>query len=309
MSDAILFPGQGAQFEGMGRAWAEHSSAAAAVFARADEVLGFSLSQACWSGGDDIHRTDIAQPGIFTASVACLAGLEEAGASPQGVRAVAGLSLGEYTALWWAGVLSFEEGLRLVRLRGEAMQDASEACESGMLSLVGVELDVAEALAAAVSEHGVCAVANRNAPGQIVLSGECTALDAAEALASEYGVRRAIRLKVAGGFHSECMRPAAERLAVALAEVEWGEPRVPVVSNVTARPVSGSHEVQDLLARQVCSPVLWEESVRWMMAEGMQSFLEPAPGKVLGGILRKIDRELNWTSADEPVVDEEVQGS
>ena len=131
MSDAILFPGQGAQFEGMGRAWAEHSSAAAAVFARADEVLGFSLSQACWSGGDDIHRTDIAQPGIFTASVACLAGLEEAGASPQGVRAVAGLSLGEYTALWWAGVLSFEEGLRLVRLRGEAMQDASEACEIG----------------------------------------------------------------------------------------------------------------------------------------------------------------------------------
>ena len=309
MTDAILFPGQGAQFEGMGRAWAEHSSAARAVFAEADDLLGFSLSEACWSGGDEVHRTDIAQPGIFTASVACLAGLKESGESPADVRAVAGLSLGEYTALWWSGAFSFESALRLVRLRGEAMQDASESCPSGMVSLVGAELEQAEAIALKGSEHGVCAVANRNAPGQIVLSGELAAMDAVEAVAADHGVRRAIRLNVAGGFHSECMRPAADRLAAALTDVEVNMPHTPVVSNVTARPVSGPEEVKDLLTRQVCAPVLWEDSVRWMLGQGMRSFLEAAPGKVLGGILRKIDREVNWTPADEPVVDEEVQRS
>jgi len=309
MTDAILFPGQGAQSEGMGRAWAEHSSAARAVFAEADDLLGFSLSEACWSGGDGVHRTDIAQPGIFTASAACLAGLEESGASPAGVRAVAGLSLGEYTALWWAGVLSFEDALRLVRLRGEAMQDASDECPSGMVSLVGADLEQAEAVALAGAEHGICAVANRNAPGQIVLSGETGALDAVEAVAADHGVRRAVRLNVAGGFHSECMRPAADRLSAALTQFDLNTPHTPVISNVTARPVSGPDEIKDLLARQVCAPVLWEESVRWMLGEGMRTYLEAAPGKVLGGILRKIDREAEWTSADEPVVDEEVQTS
>jgi len=288
----------------MGKSWAERSPAAAEVFQRADELLGFSLTEVCWSGGDEVNRTDIAQPGIFTASAACLAGLEEQGAAPDGVQAVAGLSLGEYTALWWAGVLSFEDGLRLVRLRGEAMQAASEACESGMVSLVGADLEQAERAAAAGREFGVCAVANRNAPGQIVLSGELAALDEAERAATEAGVRRAIRLSVAGGFHSECMRPAADRLAAALTDIELSAPRLSVVSNVTALPISGPEEVRELLERQVCSPVLWEESVRWMIKQGHTSALEPAPGKVLGGILRKIDRGVEYTSADEPIVDE-----
>lgn len=309
MTDAILFPGQGAQFEGMGKVWADHSPAAAAVFERANEVLEIDLSGMCWGGGEDIHRTDIAQPGIFTASVACLAGLEEAGLAPEGVRAVAGLSLGEYTALWWAGALSFEDGLRLVRLRGEAMQAASEATESGMLSLVGAELQSAEAIAESASAHGICTVANRNAPGQIVLSGETAALDAAEAVAADHGVRRAIRLSVAGGFHSECMRPAADRLALALEDVEWSEPRVPVICNVTAQPVSGADQIRELLTRQVCSSVLWEDCMRWMVSEGMQTFLEPAPGKVLSGLLRKLDRSLECTSANEPTIDKEVQAS
>ena len=307
MTDAILFPGQGAQSVGMGKAWADHSDAARDVFDRANEALGFDLKTACWSGDDDINRTDLAQPGIFTASAACMAGLDELGQAPDGVRAAAGLSLGEYTALWWAGVLEFEDGVRLVRLRGEAMQEASEACPSGMVSLVGAELAQAEALAELGSQHGICAVANRNAPGQIVLSGELAALDAVEAAASDHGARRAIRLSVAGGFHSECMRPAAERLAAALAEVKLSAPRVPVVSNVTARPVSGPDEVRELLAKQVCAPVLWEESVRWMLGEGYSQFLEPSPGKVLGGIMRKIDRDAVCASADEPAVDEEVQ--
>lgn len=309
MTDAIIFPGQGAQCVGMGKAWADHSPAAKSVFERADEALGFELSSACWAGEVDVNRTDIAQPGIFTASAACIAGMNEVGSMPEGVQAAAGLSLGEYTALWWAGVLSFEDGVRLVRLRGEAMQAASEACSSGMVSLVGADLSQAEELAAVGAKEGICAVANRNAPGQIVLSGELAALDAVEASAGEHGVRRAIRLSVAGGFHSECMRPAAERLAAALAEVTMAPPNVPVISNVTARPVSGPDEVKSLLAQQVCAPVLWEDSIRWMLSQGFTSFLEPSPGRVLSGILRKIDRDAECVSRDEPAVDEEVQSS
>ena len=307
MTDAIIFPGQGAQFEGMGQAWAESSAAAAAVFQQADEVLGFSLSEACWSGGESIHRTDLAQPAIFTSSVACLAGLKEAGIAPENVQAVAGLSLGEYTALWYSGALSFEDGLRLVRLRGEAMQEASEASESGMMSLVGASLEQAEEIAKRGAASGVCAVANRNAPGQIVISGELSALNVAEEASKELGVRRAIRLKVAGGFHSECMRPAADQLASALADVELSEPKLPVVSNVTALPITSAGEIRDLLERQVCSPVLWEESIKWMLSQGHTSFLEPAPGKILSGILRKIDRDAICESADSPKTDEGAQ--
>ncbi len=304
MTDAIIFPGQGAQFEGMGKAWADHSPAAAEVFKEADAILGFPLTEACWSGGEEINRTDLAQPAIFTASVASLAGLKEAGADHSSVQAVAGLSLGEYTALWWAGVMSFEDGLRLVRLRGQAMQQASESSKSGMMSLVGASLEQATAIAQIGAAHGICAVANRNAPGQIVISGELSALDQAEEAAKEQGVRRAIRLSVAGGFHSECMRPAADQLSAALADVELAEPRVPVVSNVTASPIASANEVRGLLERQVCSPVLWEDSVHWMIQAGHKDYLEPAPGKVLTGIMRKIDRDMICESADAPIVDE-----
>jgi len=309
MTDAILFPGQGAQSVGMGKAWADRCPSAMAVFDEADEALGFEISAASWDGQSDVNRTDIAQPGIFTASAACIAGLNEIGAGPTGVRAVAGLSLGEYTALWWAGVITFADGVRLVRLRGEAMQEASETCPSGMLSLVGADLGQAELIASVGSVEGICSVANRNAPGQIVLSGQLAALEAAEACAADHGVRRAIRLSVAGGFHSECMRPAAESLRAALADVQMSHPRVPVVSNVTAQPISGPEEAKDLLAKQVCSPVLWEDSVRWMISEGMSDFLEPSPGRILSGILRKIDRGLTCVSADEPHIDEGVQNT
>ena len=304
MTDAIIFPGQGAQHEGMGKAWADESKAAAKVFEDADSILGFSLSDACWSSGDDIHRTDLAQPAIFTSSVAALAGLNERGFDLSGVKTTAGLSLGEYSALWWAGVLSFEDALRLVRLRGQAMQEASELSKSGMMSLVGATPEQAKAIADAGAESGICSVANMNAPGQIVISGEIAALDKAEEAARDSGVRRAIRLSVAGGFHSECMRPAANKLGAALAETQLNDPKATVISNVTARPVSGPEEVRDLLQRQVCSPVLWEESVRWMIDSGCSAFLEPAPGKVLTGIMRKINRDIPCESADIPTAEE-----
>ncbi len=297
---ALLFPGQGAQAEGMGKDWAEAFPEAQAVWDEADEVLGFSLSKACWESGDEVNRTDIAQPGIFTTGVAIMRVLESRGFDRMTAPMTAGLSLGEYTAHWAAGTFDFAAGLRLVRLRGEAMQAASEANPSGMASLMGATPEQAEALAKVGSEHGICQVANLNAPGQLVLSGEFPALDAVEAAAKEHGVRRVRKLVVAGGFHSECMRPAADKLAAALAETDLSAPKIPVISNVTAAPVETVEAVRETLATQVCAPVLWEKSMRWAIAQGRNRFLEPGPGTILAGILRKIDQEPEVVAASQP---------
>ncbi len=297
---ALLFPGQGAQAEGMGKDWAEAFPEAQAVWDEADEVLGFSLSKACWKSGDEVNRTDIAQPGIFTTGVAIMRVLESRGFDRMTAPMTAGLSLGEYTAHWAAGTFDFAAGLRLVRLRGEAMQAASEANPSGMASLMGATPEQAEALAKVGSEHGICQVANLNAPGQLVLSGEFPALDAVEAAAKEHGVRRVRKLVVAGGFHSECMRPAADKLAAALAETDLSAPKIPVISNVTAAPVETVEAVRETLATQVCAPVLWEKSMRWAIAQGRNRFLEPGPGTILAGILRKIDQEPEVVAASQP---------
>jgi len=261
----IIFPGQGAQARGMGRDFAEAYPEAMATWEEADSALGFSLREACWEAEDEVNRTDIAQPGIFTAGVAAIRVLVARGLDLSAAPFVAGLSLGEYTAHWAAGTFHFSDGLRLVRLRGEAMQDASEKNPSGMASLMGATPEQAEALAAVGSEHGVCQVANLNAPGQIVISGAFPALDAVEACSRDHGVRRVRRLVVAGGFHSECMRPAADRLAAALEETAISDPAVPVLSNVTAAPVRTAADVRSTLATQVCAPVLWERmgTPRW----------------------------------------------
>ncbi len=298
---AILFPGQGAQHPGMGRDWHAAFPAARAVFERADEALGFSLSAQIFEGGESVHRTDVAQPGILATSAAIVAVLRERGLDTDAAPFLAGLSLGEYSALWCSGALGFEDALRLVRLRGQAMQAASEALPSGMTSLIGATEEQARSLAAAGAEHGICQVANLNAPGQIVLSGELRALDALEALAREHGVKRAVRLTVAGGFHSECMRPAAVRLKAALAGVEIRAPRVPVVSNVTARPEGDPEAIRRNLAEQICAPVLWERSMRWLVEEqGVREFLEPGPGTVLAGLLRRIAKDANVLSRATP---------
>ncbi len=297
---ALLFPGQGAQSEGMGRDWAEAFPAAAAVFERADKALGIPLTEMCWSRGEEVNRTDVAQPGILTTSVAIVSVLQERGLDLAQVPLVAGLSLGEYTALWAAGSLSFEDALRLVRLRGEAMQKASEAIPSSMTSLMGATEDQARAVAAEGAKVGICQLANLNAPGQIILSGELRALDAAEAAAKDHGVRRTRRLVVAGGFHSECMRSAADQLARALESVTIRAPRVPFVSNVTALETTDPGRIRAQLAEQVCAPVLWERSMRHALGRGIREFLEPGPGTVLAGILSKIDAEARVRSAAKP---------
>ncbi|MBL8859499.1 MAG: ACP S-malonyltransferase [Planctomycetes bacterium] len=297
---ALLFPGQGAQQPGMGRDWAEQFAVAKETFAHADEALGFSLTDAIWNQGEEVNRTDIAQPGIYATSIAVVRVLEGKGLDRARVPLAAGLSLGEYTALWCAGSLSFEDGLRLVRLRGEAMQDASAQIPSSMVSLMGATEEQAHTLAQVGAAHGICQVANLNAPGQVIVSGEIKALDALEAAAKDHGVRRTRRLVVAGGFHSECMRPAAERLKAALSEIEIRAPRVPFVSNVTGAPTTDVASIRRQLADQVCAPVLWEKSMRWALAQGLRDYLEPAPGTVLAGIMGKIDAEARVRSAAKP---------
>jgi [acyl-carrier-protein] S-malonyltransferase len=300
MQPAILFPGQGAQAVGMGRDFADAFEVARETFVGADETLGFSLTNAIWNAGDDVNRTDIAQPGIFATSVAVVRVLESRGLDRARVPLAAGLSLGEYTALWCAGSISFEDGLRLVRLRGEAMQDASRAIPSSMVSLMGATEEQAFALAKFGAAHGICQVANLNAPGQVIVSGELKALDALEAGAKDHGVRRTRRLVVAGGFHSECMRPAAERLKRALAEIQIQRPKVPFVSNVTAVATEDVEAIRAQLADQVCAPVLWEKSMRYALARGIKEFLEPAPGTVLAGIMGKIDEAVRVRAAAKP---------
>lgn len=299
-TEAILMPGQGAQFEGMGRDWADTFPAAAEVWRQADATLGFPLTEACWSSGTDVNRTDIAQPGIFTMGAAILAVLVERGHDLGQAPLAAGLSLGEYTALHAAGALGFEDGLRLVRLRGEAMQAAAESIPSGMLSLMGANEESARALAAEASAAGICQVANLNSPAQIILSGEHAALDAAEAAAKSHGIRRCRRLVVAGGFHSECMRPAADRLQQALDGVDLEAPKIPVIPNVSAEPTRDPARLKELLAEQVCAPVLWERSMRRALDEGTQSFLEPGPGTVLAGLLKKIEPDATVRSVAVP---------
>lgn len=300
MAEGVLFPGQGAQFEGMGKDWCEAYPVARETFAEASEALGLSLEEACWSRGDEVHRTDIAQPGILTTSVAVVRVLVERGLDPSAAAMTAGLSLGEYTALWFAGSLDFDDAVRLVRIRGEAMQAASEARPSSMVSLMGADEEQARALAAVGSQRGICSVANLNAPGQVIVSGELAALDAVEAVAKEHGVRRTRRLVVAGAFHSECMRPAADRLQAALADVQVLAPRIPLVTNVTAGPVADPERIREHLAAQVCAPVLWERSMRWALDQGVREFLEPAPGKVLAGLMSKIEPEARVRSAAAP---------
>lgn len=276
----------------MGQDFVESSPAALALFEQADKILGFSLSQICFSGPlEALTATDIAQPAIYTCSLAALAALEEKAGESINPAMTAGLSLGEYTAMTAAGALSFADGLKLVRLRGSAMQAASDALPSGMASVMGIERKELEAVCAQVSADTgqILQVANLNSPGQIVVSGQTAALDALEPVAKEAGARRVVRLQVAGAFHSEVMRPAAEQLEAALEQTEFQTPGCPVWQNATARASNEPSELKANLIAQLCAPVLWQESFAAMAksAPGLR-FLEPAPGRVLGAMARKI---------------------
>ncbi|MEX0715662.1 MAG: ACP S-malonyltransferase [Planctomycetaceae bacterium] len=297
---ALLFPGQGAQHVGMGRTIAERYPAARALYDRAHEILGYDLAKLCFEGpAEELDSTVISQPAIFVTSLAALEMLRAD--SPEialSCEMTAGLSLGEYTALVFAGALSFEDGLRVVQRRGEAMQAASDATPSGMVSLLLLDRPVVEEIRREAEAAGRLWFANFLCPGNIVLSGENAACERAEEIAAEKG-GRAVPLAVAGAFHTEIMRPADARLAEVLAGVEISKPEIPVVSNVDAAIHDDPDEIRDLLVRQVVSPVLWEDSLRTMLAAGVDEFHEIGPGKVLKGLLKRIDRKLPCTTVND----------
>lgn len=324
-SMVVLCPGQGAQVVGMARAWHQASAAARDVFARADAKaggrLGASLSELCFNGpAERLNQTDVSQPAIFTASMACWAGwCEQAGMTPSDaqtrIAAAAGLSLGEYTALTLAGAMSFEDGLELVMLRGRAMQDAADGplARAGgggaMLALIGGTDEQAQQVCDQARGADVLVCANYNAPGQVVLSGHRVACERAAKVAEAAGLRSTM-LAVAGAFHSPLMAPAADQLAAALRTTNIRAPRCTVVANVTARPYGEGRaagasveasEVREALASQLTSPVRWSQSCQWLVASmAGKEFHELAPGKTLMGMMRRIDKSARVTTHDEP---------
>jgi [acyl-carrier-protein] S-malonyltransferase len=290
---AFLFPGQGAQVVGMGRSLAESLPAARQLFDEAKDILGYDLAEVCASGpAERLNATDISQPAIFVTSLAALESLKQKDPTiVHNCSATAGLSLGEYSALVFAGALTFAEALKVVQRRGQAMQSAAEANPGAMLSVIGLDPTKVEELCQSAQEHGKIKVANLLCPGNIVLSGDKIACDAVEKLAEGMGART-VRLAVAGAFHTEAMKPSDEKVALALSEVEIKPPRIPVWSNVDAQPRTDPNEIRNLLIRQVLQPVLWEQTMRNLLAGGWDRFYEIGPGRVLAGLLKRVQRKV-----------------
>jgi [acyl-carrier-protein] S-malonyltransferase len=289
---AFLFPGQGAQTVGMAKALCDTLPAARQLFADASQVLGYDLLDVCLNGpAERLNSTAVSQPAIFVASMSALESLRQSDpAAVASCEATAGLSLGEYTALVFAGALSFADGLKVVRRRGEAMQAASDANPGAMVSVIGLETPKIEDLVVAARGGDVLQIANLLCPSNTVVSGSKAACERLEKLAEPAG-GRTVRLAVAGAFHTPLMKPADERLAEALAGVELKAPRLPVWSNVDAKPHTDPSEIRGLLVRQVVQPVLWEETMRGLLAAGCDRFYEIGPGRVLAGLLKRVQRK------------------
>lgn len=302
---AILFTGQGAQSAGMGQDVANRWPVAAQTFAQANEVLGYDLRKLCFEGpADQLERTDIQQPAIYTTSVAIWRAFNEGPDLPENPVAMAGLSLGEYTALHAAGCMTFEAGLQLVRRRGELMQAAATAVASGMVSIMGLAPDTVETLCqnalAELPAEAVLVPANYNCPGQVVVSGSREACERILPLVEQAG-GRAIPLKVAGAFHSPIMQPAADGLATVLAHTPLETPQVPVVANVNCRNHTDAGTIRQWLTDQLTHPVRWQASMERLLGEGVERFIEIGPGRVLAGLMKKVSRKtpvVNLSTAE-----------
>jgi len=294
---AFLFPGQASQYPGMGKELAERYPAARAVFEEADQALGFSISQLCFEGSEDaLKLTANTQPAILTASVAACRILEEKGITP---HFVAGHSLGEYSALVAAGSLTFADAVRLVRLRGGYMQEAVPAGEGAMAAILGLAPAQVVEICKKAADGQVVAPANLNSPEQTVISGHAAAVKRAVELASAGGAKGAVMLAVSAPFHSELMTPAQKNLEVDLRRTSFAPLRAPLVSNVDAEVISSGEEAREALIRQVSLPVRWEESMRQLVEEGVGTFVEVGPGRVLSGLLRQIDRSVHCFNVED----------
>ncbi len=306
MARAFVFPGQGSQTIGMGRALAEAFPAAREVFEEVDEALGQKLSRIIWEGPEEeLTRTENAQPALMAVSAAVVRAISAEGGIKLADHAAfaAGHSLGEYSALVAAGALELAEAAKLLRLRGQAMQKAVPPGEGAMAALIGPDLEAAAALAAEAADDDageVCAVANDNSPGQVVISGAKAAVERAVKLAPERGVKRAILLPVSAPFHCALMQPAAEAMAEALARAKIEAPALPIVCNVTAEAVEDPETIRHLLVEQVTGMVRWRESMLWLKAQGVDDLVELGAGKVLANLARRIDPALKGLAVGEP---------
>jgi [acyl-carrier-protein] S-malonyltransferase len=300
MSIAWLFPGQGTQFVGMGKALVDASAAAREVFARADAALGWSISKLCFEGPEsELTLTKHTQPAIVTASIAALEALREAFPELPAPSLAAGHSLGEYSALVASGALALEDAVRLVHARGKAMQEAVPEGRGAMAAIMGGDADDVRALCAEAAEGDVVAPANFNAPGQIVIAGTAEAVARASSLANEHKLK-AIPLKVSAPFHCALMQPAVRAMTPLLSEIHFGPMAFAVVSNVEARPNADPSRIGELLLRQIDGAVLWEQSVQHMAEHGVRRALEIGPGKVLAGLVKRIDKRISVTAAGDP---------
>lgn len=305
MTLAFVFPGQGAQTIGMGKALADAYPAAKAVFDEVDEALGESLSSLIWEGDiETLTLTQNAQPALMATSMAAMRALEAEGVDVTRAAFVAGHSLGEYSALAAAGALSVADTARLLRTRGQAMQSAVPVGEGAMAAILGLDLDAVRAVAEEAAQGEVCQAANDNDPTQVVVSGAKAAVERAAEIAKEKGAKRAVMLPVSAPFHCALMQPAAEVMAEALASVEIKAPAVPLVANVRAEAVTDPDLIRQLLVEQVTGSVRWRESVQYMVAQGVTEAWEIGAGKALSGMIRKIDRAVACTAIGSP---EDVQ--
>jgi [acyl-carrier-protein] S-malonyltransferase len=285
---AFLFPGQGSQAVGMGKELFEKFALVRQTFEEADEALGKKLSQLCFEGPEDqLRLTENTQPAILTVSVAAWRALDEKGIRP---AFVAGHSLGEYSAHVAAGTISFADAVRTVRNRGKYMQEAVPVGTGAMAAILGMALDAVVAVCGDAAQGEVCEPANINSPEQIVISGHAAAVERAVKLAQERGAKRAVLLPVSAPFHCSLMKPAQERLAGDLQKLQFSQPRMPVISNVYAKPLEDAESSREALIRQVTGSVKWSESMQLLVARGVQNFVEVGPGKVLCGLMRQIDR-------------------
>ncbi|KAJ8458719.1 hypothetical protein OPV22_031645 [Ensete ventricosum] len=299
-SCAFFFPGQGAQTVGMG-VESQNVNAAAALFKKANDILGYDLLDVCANGPkENLDSTVISQPAIYVTSLAAVEVLRARDGGQDIINSVdvtCGLSLGEYTALAFAGAFSFEDGLKLVKLRGEAMQDAADAAKSAMVSVIGLDSEKVQLLCDAANEEvddqNKVQIANFLCPGNYAVSGGLKGVETVEAKAKSFKARMTVRLAVAGAFHTKFMEPAVSRLEAALATTEIRTPRIPVISNVDAQPHSDPDTIKKILARQVTSPVQWEPIVKTLLNKGLKKSYELGPGKVIAGILKRMDKSAD----------------
>lgn len=295
METAFIFPGQGSQVIGMGRDVAGSFPAAAEVFAKANDIVGYDLRAICFEGpAEKLNTTTISQPAIFTTSAAILEVLRgEPATNAIKPQVTAGLSLGEYTALYAAGVIGFEDALTLVQKRGQAMQAAADATKGTMVSIIGLDEEKVNQLCVEAGEGELLAAVNFNCPGQIVISGAISACERAEKLAEKYGAMKAVRLEVAGAFHTDMMAGAAESLRKAIGNCKISDPgEIKILANISADYYKSGEKIAEGLVKQLTCPILWQKCMERLIAEGVEKFYEIGPGRVLTGLMKRINRKI-----------------